>query len=182
MSRIIDNLTVRGKLVTNEIQSIFNSSVNQRSTNIQADNISCNTISYVNGPAGGNAITYTEINTTPYEISSIDYTYYFIKNTGNTTINLTNLNISQLGKVFYVFYSSPISIAINFTCGVDSYIMQNINVSLFSGETIPTINYLESSSLNVTTAVSVKKNYLFRFTPVINDDITYYYVDEYYPN
>lgn len=83
MSRTIDNLTVREKIVTNEIQSIFNSSVNQRSTNIQADNISCNTISYVNGPVGGGAITSTEINTTTYNITSIDYTYYFIKKSWN---------------------------------------------------------------------------------------------------
>lgn len=180
MSRTVDNLTVRGKLVTNEIQSIFNSSVNQRSTNIQADNISCNTISYVNGPVGGSAITSTEINTSPYTISSIDYTYYFIIN--NTTINLTNLNISQLGKVFYVFYSSSLQITINFICDDNTFIMQNINATLFNGEIVPTINYSKDTNLNVTTADGVIKNYLFRFTPVINNGITYYYVDEYYPN
>jgi len=180
MSRTIDNLTVREKIVTNEIQSIFNSSVNQRSTNIQADNISCNTISYVNGPVGGGAITSTEINTTTYSITSIDYTYYFIKNPG-TSIGLSNLDISQLGKVFYVFYISPIdSTSINFISDDNSFIMYNVTLTLFTGEIVKSNVYNKTNSLNVTTYDGVSKNYLFRFTPVINSNITYYYVDEYY--
>lgn len=181
MSRTVDNLTVREKLVSNEIQSIFNSSVNQRCTNIQADNISCNTISYVNGPAGGGGeITSTDINTNTYNINSIDYTYYFIKNTGNNIIFLNNLPISNLGKVFYVFYRVSTK-DLSLKCNDNSFIMKNINASVI-GNVVPTIYYSQLTEFHVVTDDISSKNYLFRFTPVINDGITYYYVDEYYPN
>lgn len=58
--------------------------------------------------------------------------------------------------------------------------MYNVTLQLFTGEIVKSNVYNKTNSLNVTTYAGVSKNYLFRFTPVINSNITYYYVDEYY--
>lgn len=185
MSRTVDNLTVREKLVSNEIQSIFNSSVNQRCTNIQADNISCNTISYVNGPAGGGGeITSTNINTNTYNINSIDYTYYFLTYDDAEPviqINLNNLNISQLGKIFYIFYRNPrpLTKAILFICDTGSFIIYNRQYE----DSITGLSYLTNKWVKETIytvpANNGGYNTLIKITPVIYSSLTYFYLDEY---
>jgi len=183
MSKKVNNLTVKEKIISHEIQSIYNSAVNQRCTNLQADNILCNTISYVNGTSGGGEITSTQISQNTYTINSIDYTYYFLTYDGVELIEITlnNLNDSQLGKVFYIFYRSDVGEGnknIYFYCGSNSYILRNQTFNAGS------VNLL-SNKYNQITAVDItlagnSKNTLFKFTPIINDGITYYYLDEYY--